>query len=167
VIDGAEMKVYETEILPEITADRGAPGGGAGGQTFQSPQGGGGGGGGRHGGGAAVVEEAAAAAAVAVARAAADRVKAGPGNPCPRLWARPPTACSAKREPVASADLNLNSRITLANFKTKAASGSPAGRGRKGYLVLAELPKTAVERQGAEARAGSSGWPARLTPPGI
>jgi Ca2+-binding EF-hand superfamily protein len=142
VVDGFEIRAYETEIVPEITADRvqsgpgrggegqasggGARGGGEGGGRRGRRQGGGGGGAGMSGpdgggGGLAGAPQASGAA---------------------------PYGLLAEREPVAGADLNLNSRITLANFKLRAtqrfARLDPDGRG---YLLLAELPKTQVQLQ--------------------
>ena len=76
-----------------------------------------------------------------------------------------PYGLLAEREPVAGADLDLNSRITLKNFKTRAqqrfALLDPDGRG---YLLLNELPKTQVQRQ-AERAKGRPAPPPQGPPP--
>ena len=86
--------------------------------------------------------------------------------PCgtPLVGATTPQATGAaaynlllEREPVAGADLSLNSRITLANFKAKAAQRFVLlDKDGKGYLVLSELPKTAAQRR-ADRAAGQGG----------
>ena len=82
----------------------------------------------------------------------------GPGGSgqggAPQAQGAAPYGLLGDREPVAGADLNLSSRITLANFKIKAAQRfAVLDLDAKGYLVLAELPKTAAQRQ-SEKRAG-------------
>jgi len=149
VIDGFELKTYETEIVPEITEERGGGGGGqaarAGGAGGDSGNGAGGGGrrrrranggnddaSGRGGGG-------------------------GQGMTTPQATGAAAYNLLLEREPVAGADLGLNSRITLANFKAKAAQRfALLDKDGKGYLLLAELPKTAAQRQAGRG-AGQGG----------
>jgi len=67
----------------------------------------------------------------------------------PQAQGAAPYGLLGEREPVASADLDLNSRITLASFKTKAGQRfALLDVDGKGYLTLAELPKTVIQRQG-------------------
>ena len=146
VIDGFELKAYETEIVPEITEERGGGGGqaaraggaggdsgnGGGGRRRRRGNGGGDGASGQGGGG-------------------------GQGMTTPQATGAAAYNLLLEREPVAGADLSLNSRITLANFKAKAAQRfALLDKDGKGCLVLTELPKTAAQRQ-AERGAGQGG----------
>jgi hypothetical protein len=148
VIDGLELKAYETEVLPELTEERtpqvGRPQAG-GSPTFGNQGGGGGGRGRRRGGGGG-----------------------GPGGPAqggftgalPQAEGAAPYGLLGEREPVADADLDINSRITLANFKTKAAQRFAAlDVDGKGYLLLADLPKTRAQQGGRRGRGGGQGRP--------
>lgn len=160
LIDGMELKAYETEIVPEITEERGgasAPQGGAqaiepssggGGGGRRGRRGGGGGQGGRGQGGPGGGEGA--------------RGQGGAGGGLPQAQGAAPYGLLGEREPVASADLNLNSRITLANFKAKAAQRfvrlDVDGRG---YLLLADLPKTAVQQAAGRRGRGGPDRPGR------
>ena len=73
----------------------------------------------------------------------------------------------SKPEPVAAADLKVDGHITLAEFLTAASHDfdtlDPTGRG---YLTLADLPKTPLQAalEGRQARASNS--VERLEPPG-
>jgi Ca2+-binding EF-hand superfamily protein len=156
VIDGQELKAYETEVVPEITAERAAPGPAPDGTpTFiQNPGGGGGGGGGgrrgRRGGGMGP---------------GGQQPGAGPGGGMPQAQGAAPYGLLAEREPVASADLDLNTRITLKNFQTKAAQRFTAlDVDGKGYLLLSDLPKTQAQQGGRRGRGGEGRRPAG--PPG-
>jgi Ca2+-binding EF-hand superfamily protein len=148
VVDGLELKTYETEIVPEITEERGgAPPGGGQTQGFGSggggggSQGGGGGGRRRRGGGGG-----------GGGGAQGQGGGAGPGQSMPQATGAGPYGLLGEREPVASADFDLNSRITLANFRKKAEQRfTTLDADGNGYLVLAELPKTLAQRQ-AEGR---------------
>jgi hypothetical protein len=147
VIDGFELKNYETEIVPEITADRQGPQDGAGPRPSQGGFGAGGGGpgrgrggGGRRGGGVG---------------GPPDGVEGGGGQRQgqPQLSGAAPYSLTADREPVAGADLDLNSRITLANFKTKAGQRfDRLDADMRGYLTLDALPKTEAQRQADRPR---------------
>ena len=160
VVDGFELKAYETEIAPEITADRGGPGGGPGGGGQNArPQGGGGEGGGggrrgrRGGGGAGGGGQGGGQRPGGQGPGGQGPGGSGQGG-APQAQGAAPYGLLGDREPVAGADLNLSSRITLANFKIKAAQRfAVLDLDAKGYLVLAELPKTAAQRQ-SEKRAG-------------
>jgi hypothetical protein len=145
VIDGAELKAYEAEIVPEITEERAAEQGRP--QTAGSTsgdQGGGGGGGGRRG-----------------RRRGGGGAQGGPGQGgapgggLPQAQGAAPYGLLGEREPVAAADLDLNSRITLNNFKAKAAQRfATLDMDGKGYLLLAELPKTPAQQGGRRGRGG-------------
>jgi len=147
VIDGFELKVYETQIVPEITEERGGgpPGGGAQSGAFRQGGGGRGGGGGgsrgggRRGGGGFGGQGAPGG---------------GQGQSTPQASGAGPYDLLGEREPVAGADLDLNSRITLANFRRRAEQRfALLDKDGQGYLLLAELPKTQVQRQ-ADRRQG-------------
>jgi Ca2+-binding EF-hand superfamily protein len=148
VIDGFELKAYETEIVPEITEERGG-GQGPSGAGSSGNNGNGGGGGGRRrrrGGGGGDGSSGQGGGGP------------GPGGTTPQATGAAAYDLLLEREPVASADLNLNSRITLANFKTKAAQRfALLDKDGKGYLVLSELPKTAAQRQAERAAAKPPG----------
>jgi len=164
VIDGFELKAYETEVVPEIVADRGGPPGG--GQTFRPPPGGGEGGGGRGGGppgggGGGGGRRRGGGGGGGPGGGPGGFGGAGPPGQGGGQGAMPQAAGAApygllgEREPVAGSDLDLNSRITLANFKTRAGQRfALLDEDRRGYLVLPELPKTAAQRQ-AERRSGT------------
>jgi Ca2+-binding EF-hand superfamily protein len=144
VIDGLELKAYETEVVPEITEERGAGPGAGEGQTFRLERSGQGGGGrrGRRGGGGAPRQGSGAA---------------GPRQTLPQAEGAAPYTLLNEREPVANADFDLNSRITLANFRKKAEQRfARLDKDGKGYLVLSDLPKTTAQRQG-ERRAKPPG----------
>jgi Ca2+-binding EF-hand superfamily protein len=155
VIDGLELKAYETEVVPEISAERGGPGAGSdGGSTFrQQPGGGGGGGGGgsgrrRRGGGGGGMGQ------------GAQQPGGGPGVGTPQAEGAAPYGLLAEREPVASADLDLTSRITLKNFEAKAAQRfTTLDVDGKGYLLLQELPKTQAQQGGRRGRGGGGQRP--------
>jgi Ca2+-binding EF-hand superfamily protein len=155
LIDGMELKAYETERVPEITEERG--GSQAGGQTFQRSDGAGQGGGGRGGGGRRGRRGGGGSSGGQRASGA------GPGQGAPQASGAAPYGLLGEREPVAAADLDLNSRITLANFKTKA--GQRFVRldvDGKGYLQLQDLPKTLAQHGGRRGRGGGE----RTRPPG-
>lgn len=162
VVDGFEIKAYETEMVPEITEDRG-PGAGPGGGGQQGfgagRQGGGEGGGGgrrRRGGGGGQGGQGGQGGG---GPGAGGGGPGGGGAGAPQATGAAPYGLLAEREPVAGADLDVNSRITLANFKARAlqrfARLDPDGRG---YLLLAELPKTQVQQR-AERPGRRSGGP--------
>lgn len=147
VIDGIELKAYETEIVPEITEERapelgrqrptsstfGNEQGGNQNRRRGDGDGGGGGQGGRRRGGPSL-------GGLAVAEGAA------------------PYGLLGEREPVAAADLDINSRITLDNFKAKATQRfTTLDVDGKGYLLLTELPKTPAQEGGG--RRGRGGPP--------
>jgi hypothetical protein len=78
----------------------------------------------------------------------------------PQATGAAPYDLLGEREPVASADLDLTSRITLANFRTKAAQRfTLLDPDNRGYLLLADLPKTAIQQQGQRGRRGPGGPP--------
>ncbi len=152
VIDGLELKAYETEMVPEITEDRGGPGAGTGGggQSSQAPTGQGGGrrGGGRRRGGMGGGQGGQGQGGQGQGGQGGPG-QAGGGQGAPQAEGAAPYNLLGQREPVAGSDLDLNSRITLANFKTKAAQRfAMLDMDNKGYLALSELPKTAAQRQG-------------------
>jgi len=145
VIDGRELKAYETMVVPEITQERPvqparAQNGGS--PTFGNQGGGrrrrgGGGGGGQGGPGQGGFG----------------------GGGLPQADGAAPYGLLGEREPVADADLDLDSRITLANFRTKAAQRfATLDVDAKGYLLLEELPKTQAQQGGRRGR--------RQRPPG-
>jgi Ca2+-binding EF-hand superfamily protein len=148
VIDGLELKAYETMVVPEITQERpvqparaqtagGSTFGGQGGGRGRRRGGGGGGGGGQGGPGQGGFG----------------------GGGVPQAEGAAPYGLLGEREPVADADLDINSRITLANFKTKAAQRfTTLDMDGKGYLRLEELPKTQAQQGGRRGR--------RQRPPG-
>ena len=144
VIDGEEVKAYETKVVPEITEERAqqlprGPGGGSnsgdqsGGGRRGRRRGGGGGQGGPGQGGSS---------------------GGGPaGGGMPQAEGAAPYGLLGEREPVADADLDLNSRITLKNFKTKAVQRfATLDVDGKGYLLLQELPKTPSQQGGRRGR---------------
>ncbi|MGZ3278630.1 MAG: hypothetical protein ACXU82_19095 [Caulobacteraceae bacterium] len=159
VIDGMELKAYETEIVPEITAERGGPGGTPGAApTFQRPEGGGGQGGGPGGG-----RRGGRRGGAGRPGGGGGQAQGGPGGGMPQAEGAAAYGLLGEREPVASADLNLNSRITLANFRTKAAQRFVRlDADGKGYLLLADLPKTAAQQGGGRRGRGGPDRP----PPG-
>ena len=78
----------------------------------------------------------------------------------PQAEGAAPYGLLGEREPVADADLDINSRITLANFRTKAAQRfATLDMEGKGYLLLAELPKTRAQQGGRRGRGGGPGRP--------
>jgi Ca2+-binding EF-hand superfamily protein len=145
VIDGLELKAYETEVVPELTEERAPPTARI--QASSSTFGDGGGGRRRRGGGGP---------------------QGGPGQGGPSAGGMPgmpqaegaaPFGLLGEREPVADADLDINSRITLANFKAKAAQRfKTLDVEGKGYLLLQDLPKTPAQQGGRRGR--------QLRPPG-
>ncbi len=151
VIDGEEVKAYETRVVPEITEERTpeARQQAGGGSTFGQGGGGGGGGGRRRRGGGGGAQGGQPSAG-------------GIGGGLPQAQGAAPYGLLGEREPVAAADLDINSRITLNNFKTKAVQRfATLDEEGKGYLLLQELPKTPAQRGG---RRGREGGPPR--PPG-
>jgi hypothetical protein len=71
----------------------------------------------------------------------------------PQAEGAAPYGLLGEREPVADADLDLNSRISLNNFKAKAAQRfATLDVDGKGYLLLQELPKTQVQQGGRRGR---------------
>ncbi len=78
----------------------------------------------------------------------------------PQAQGAAPYGLLGEREPVASADLDLNSRITLANFKTKAAQRFVRlDADGKGYLLLQDLPKTPAQQAGGRRGRGDQQRP--------
>ena len=146
VIDGQELKAYETDVVPEITEERTPqlPRPEAGSSTFgdESPnrrrRGGGGGGGGQGG------------------------PMGGPGlGGLASAQGAAPYGLLGEREPVAASDLDITSRITLNNFKVKAAQRfNTLDVDGKGYLLLQDLPKTQAQQGGG--RRGRGGRPRPL-----
>lgn len=140
VVDGLEIHAYETHTVPEIVEAIDRIGAIEPSSLLQrvsdqdGPGGGGGGGGGRHrrrgqGGGAPAQ---------------------GGADVGPRLTGAAPYGLLAEPEPVAASDLDFSGRITLDAFRRRAAQrfATLDAQGR-GYLVLADLPKTAVQKQAA------------------
>lgn len=154
VIDGFEIKAYETEIVPEITEDRAPPVASpeGGGQTFGEAQPGGGqGGGGRRGGGGGRRGGGQGGGQGPGGQSLGGQSLgdgAGRGGGGVQAQGAAPYGLLGEREPVAGSDLDLNSRITLANFKTRAAQRfTRLDADGRGYLLLAELPKTQAQRR--------------------
>jgi hypothetical protein len=148
VIDGFEVKAYETDIAPEIVADQGpldAPraqsSGGGQGAAGGSGQGGGGrGGGGRRGGGGGR----GGGQGGASGSGARSPIAGGAGI---NAQGAAPYGLLPDREPVASADLDLTTKITLKNFETRASQRfDRLDTKGQGYLILAELPKTPLQK---------------------
>jgi hypothetical protein len=149
VIDGQE-KAYETEVVPEITADRAGPGSAPDRTSgfIQNPGGGGGGGGSGGGGGGRRGRRGGGGMGPS-----GQQPGGGPGGGMPQAQGAAPYDLLAEREPVASADLDLNTRITLKNFTTKAAQRfATLDEDGKGYLLLQELPKTQTQQGGRRGR---------------
>jgi hypothetical protein len=145
VIDGMELKAYETQVVPEITEERRPEPGRL--QAETSPTFGSEGGGGRRGrrgGGGG---------------GGSQGFQGGPGQGggfgggLPQAEGAAPYGLLGEREPVADADLDLNSRISLNNFKAKAAQRfATLDVDGKGYLLLLELPKTQAQQGGRRGR---------------
>lgn len=148
VIDGQELKVYETQIVPEITEER-APTPArpqAAGSAFGDQGGGGGRRGRRRGGGGGPQ--------------GGPRQGGSLGDGLPQAQGAASYGLLGEREPVAAADLALDSRITLANFKAKAAQRfATLDADGKGYLLLPDLPKTPAQQDGRRGRGGSGQRP--------
>jgi len=149
VIDGFELKAYETQVFPELTEERNPqlrpqgsnsstfgneagpnrgrrrdPDAGQGGLARGGPN-----------GGIGLLTQANGAA---------------------------PYGLLGEREPVAGADLDINGRITLNNFKTRAAQRfAILDVDGKGYLLLPDLPKTQSQKQDGRRERGG-----RRRPPG-
>jgi hypothetical protein len=158
VIDGLELKAYETEVAPEITADRGGGEagprqGGPGG--FGGGAGGGGRGGGRRGGGGMGGGRGSGGGSQGQAPGGA---AGGGGGGGPQFLGAAPYTLTGDREPVAGADLDLNGKITLANFKTRAGQRfDRLDTDKQGFLTLDALPKTQAQQ--------AAGRPRRNRPP--
>ncbi|HEY4029133.1 MAG TPA: EF-hand domain-containing protein [Caulobacteraceae bacterium] len=156
VIDGAEVKAYETEMVPEITADRPGAGGAQGGSQGSQRSGAGGQGSGGQGGGGRRGRRGGGGGFGGGQNGQGGQGQGGgSGGATPQAEGAAPYGLLGEREPVAAADLELNSRITLASFRTKAAQRF--GRldvDGKGYLLLAELPKTPAQKGGRRGRGG-------------
>jgi hypothetical protein len=149
VLDGLEVQAYETQVVPEILRGPVTVGAIEPGRVvkadYQGPMGGGGmgGGGGGRGGGRHGGESG---------------PPSGSGPAQKPLQGAAPYNFLAEPEPVTSADLDFNGRITLANFRRRADMRfdilDPDQTGR---LTLDDLPKTAVEKslgQGHRRRGG-------------
>jgi Ca2+-binding EF-hand superfamily protein len=143
VIDGMELKAYETQVVPEITEERRPQAGRQ--QAESSSTFGGEGGGGRRGrrrggGGEGGTQGGPGSGGF-------------PGGGMPQAEGAAPYGLLGEREPVADADLDLNSRISLNNFKAKAAQRfTTLDVDGKGYLLLQELPKTPAQQGGRRGR---------------
>lgn len=145
IIDGVELKTYETEIVPEITADRG---GGQGGPQ-RAPQAGSDGGGGRRGGGRGGGRGRRGGGG----SGGEGQGGAPGGGGGPQFLGAAPYTLTGDREPVAGADLDLNGRITLANFKTRAGQRfDRLDTDARGYLTVDALPKTQAQQAARRSR---------------
>jgi hypothetical protein len=148
VIDGLELKAYESDVLPELTEERAPPP-----QTGARPS-------------STFGDETTDPSTGRRRRGGGGRATlAGPPGGLGLLTqanGAAPYDLLGEREPVADADLDLTSRITLANFKAKALQRfTTLDVDGKGYLLLQDLPKTQAQRQ--VARRGREGPP---RPPG-
>ena len=145
MIDGLEIAHYEHAVAPEIlgslqlgrasssSQSGGWQGGGRGG-------GGGGGMGGRHGGGRQRSSDQSSGQAPAQA-----------GRP---LQGAAPYSLLGQTEPVAAADADLDGKVTLQEFLAAADRHFDQLDGaRAGFLTLAALPKTPVQRMARRSRA--------------
>jgi hypothetical protein len=71
----------------------------------------------------------------------------------PQAQGAAPYGLLGEREPVAAADLDINSRITLKNFRARAAQRfALLDVDGKGYLLLQDLPKTQAQQGGRRGR---------------
>ncbi|AYJ86818.1 EF-hand domain-containing protein [Sphingomonas paeninsulae] len=165
-IDPDEVTRYETQIVPEIQSGEsfgGAPGsaqgsasghghggghhGGGMGRGGGSGAGGGGMGGGGRTGGADSDED---------ASSSTSRPQATEG-----MGGAARYSLLAQHEPVTSADTDMNRIITLAEFRAAAERHfhmleSAAPNTDKGYLTLADLPKTPAQQMGTRRAAHSN-----------
>ncbi|MDB5481398.1 MAG: EF-hand protein [Caulobacteraceae bacterium] len=142
VIDSDEVTYYEQNIVPEILRRRPSPqaaaeariilaqfggGGGMGGGGGGMGGGGGGRGGGRRGGGS-------------------QAPSGTPQAPGPETMGAAPFNLFSEPEPVTAADANFDGRITLAEFLAAADRHFDAVDVKgAGHVILADLPKTAVQ----------------------
>ena len=139
VIDGAEVTAYEHDMVPEILGGGGASAaprsdGGWGGQGGQ--------GGHRHGGRGG--------------RMGGGGNSSGGGSQTPRaaLQGAAPYTLNRQAEPVSAADADFDSKVTLAEFLAAADRHFDQLDGaRAGFLTLAALPKTPVQRMARRSRA--------------
>jgi hypothetical protein len=156
VIDGIELKTYETEVVPEITADRGGGEGGPQRAQQAGSDGGGGRGGGRGGGGG----RGRRGGGGGQGQGQGGGASAGGGGGGPQFLGAAPYTLTGDREPVAGADLDLNGRITLANFKTRAGQRfDRLDMDAKGFLTLDTLPKTQAQQAAGRPRRPRAGAP--------
>ena len=161
VIDGQELKAYETENRPRGSPARRRQAQPAPGGRSNVPLS-------RPGTGPAAAaaagrwrwRSAAGGGEKACGGAGGQQPGGGPGGGMPQAQGAAPYGLLGDREPVASADLDLNSRITLANFRTKAAQRFVRlDADGKGYLLIADLPKTAAQQGGGRSGRGGPDRP--------
>jgi hypothetical protein len=131
VIDSFEVAAYERQMVPEILGGyRGPPEGGGGSGQGQGR-------GGRHGGGG--------------------RASSGAANPATVLQGAAPFELIPSPEPVSAADMNLDGRITLAEFLAAADRRFDLlDNKQQGFLTAADLPKTPAQIEAAKHRPRSA-----------
>ncbi|WP_296595566.1 hypothetical protein [Phenylobacterium sp.] len=141
VIDGPEVRYYETVIAPEIL--RGPQFGAAGGLRLQAAyQGGGGGMGGMGGMGGGMGPPPGGGRGRPPGGGAPGRGQS--------LAGAAPYGLLREPQPVAAAGLSIGGRITPTDFRRRATERFDwLDRDRKGFLELATLPRTAVQDMAA------------------